>query len=347
MLLNRRTQRIVFTAAYASAIASAACSASDERNQYGSSAGARGVGGASDAFGGLGSGGTAGGQPSLILKDGGLTGPFRAHIEHGGVNVTFLTVACEAGCADVVAIANGGNAPYTFIWEDGSSGAARRVCPAEAATYEVAVTDTGTPRGEFRRDPETVRAALTAQLLRCPGDGGTPSESQLCLLNPSFEGTAVITEFGGFTAPPWSICDPPGSPDIKNASQGWSVPGPEPSNGATYLNMLWWRELWVETVGSPLCEPLVAGKQYSFKVDLSWQGWIEGVTAGHAEFWASHALCGEEQLLWTSPVVESTWRTYCVTFTADQSFTFLKLKPTGLRTGVLVDNITPVARCVP
>ncbi len=100
-------------------------------------------------------------------------------------------------------------------------------------------------------------------------------------------------------------------------------------------------------MSTPLCSPLVAGAEYSFKIDLSWQGFIEGATAGRVEIWGSNAQCGEEQLLWASPRVPETWQNYCVTFTAEQAFTHLQLKPAEQRTGVLIDNIVPVARCAP
>src|SRR5262249_35061120 len=151
------------------------------------------------------------------------------------------------------------------------------------------VTDTGSSSGEIRRSPQTVRASLMAQVVQCPPDGGAapppappapppppPPPGELCLSNPSFEGTAQLTEFGGFNAPPWVICDPPGSPDIRNASIGWTTPGQDPTDGSTYLEILYLSQVWRETLAAPLCAPMVAGKSYSFQIDLSYQGLIEG-----------------------------------------------------------------------
>jgi hypothetical protein len=105
--------------------------------------------------------------------------------------------------------------------------------------------------------------------------------------------------------------------------------------------------VWRETVGEPLCTPMIAGKQYSFRIDLSYQGLIEGSTPGRLEVWASQTSCGEDQLLWTSPVVPHTWQTFCATFTPQQAFTYLQLKPADVGGGVLVDHIVPVAQCPP
>jgi hypothetical protein len=207
----------------------------------------------------------------------------------------------------------------------------------------VTVTDTGIASGELPRAPETTRATLTA-MTSCTPDAG----ASLCVVNPGFEGKAAINELGGFNAPPWSVCDPPGSPDIRNASVGWTTPGPDPTQGATYLEILWLAQPWRETVGEQLCAPLAKGRSYSFQIDLSYyQGTVEGVPPGRLEVRASNAMCGEDQLLWTSPNVGLKWHTYCVTFTAASDYAYIKLEPADQETGVLVDNIVPVAACPP
>jgi hypothetical protein len=62
---------------------------------------------------------------------------------------------------------------------------------------------------------------------------------------------------------------------------------------------------------------------------------------------ASSVSCGEDQLLWTSPTLSLTWQTYCATFTAAADYGYIKLEPADPETGVLVDNIVPVATCAP
>jgi hypothetical protein len=107
---------------------------------------------------------------------GNVSGPsaFSAHVESPrGVVVEFVTLSCANACADVLAVAVGGYEPYTFAWEDGSTSAARRVCPSETTRYEVTVTDAGTS-GEIPKPPRTVKAPLTANLIRCQ-DGGVPA----------------------------------------------------------------------------------------------------------------------------------------------------------------------------
>jgi hypothetical protein len=103
-------------------------------------------------------------------------GAFDAHIEDGDhVEVTIVTLRCAGDCADVEAVATGGQAPYTFVWDDGSTAATRKVCPTSSTNYSVGVTDTGTV-GEFPRPAETVKVPLTARVLSCHDGGATPCE---------------------------------------------------------------------------------------------------------------------------------------------------------------------------
>jgi hypothetical protein len=106
---------------------------------------------------------------------GGFTGSdasaaFDAYIRVGHVAVTFLTLSCSNGCADVEAVPIGGNRPYTFAWDNGSTSATRHVCPASTTAFHVDVTDTATT-GEFPTPAETVRASLTANVIACPEAG--------------------------------------------------------------------------------------------------------------------------------------------------------------------------------
>jgi hypothetical protein len=73
-------------------------------------------------------------------------------------------------CAVVEAVATGGNEPYSFSWDDGSTNPQRQVCPTSTTDFHVKVTDTGTT-GEIPRPAETAQASLTADVLACP-DGG-------------------------------------------------------------------------------------------------------------------------------------------------------------------------------
>jgi hypothetical protein len=103
--------------------------------------------------------------------DAALSGALDAYIEDSKhIAVTFVTLSCDGGCATVQAVGAGGEPPYSFAWEDGSSNAVRKVCPTSTSSYTVTVTDTGSS-GEFPHAAETAKASVTAAVLEC-SDGG-------------------------------------------------------------------------------------------------------------------------------------------------------------------------------
>jgi hypothetical protein len=167
----------------------------------------------------LGCGGNAGNPYSLPVgsDDGGggsfvggddasASGAFDASIEQKHVAVTFVTLTCSDECADVVAVATGGRQPYTFAWDDGSTSAARHVCPTSSTRYSVKVTDTGTS-GELARPAETLQVPLAANVIACPdggaSDGGAPIVywATWTRVQPGSPGTAA----GSFSPPTGSI----------------------------------------------------------------------------------------------------------------------------------------------
>ena len=118
-----------------------------------------GSGGTGDGRGGNSSSGGAGsgGQLSAV-GDAGKS--FAVHFEQGQVEVQTVVLNCAGDCADIVAVATGGYAPYSFAWDDGSTNATRHVCPSSTSSYRVSVTDSGTESGEFSQPPATVQASL-------------------------------------------------------------------------------------------------------------------------------------------------------------------------------------------
>jgi hypothetical protein len=117
-------------------------------------------------------GGDDAGALSLAPGDAASAAALDAFIEENRVQVKFIRVGCSGSCADVEAVATGGHPPYSFAWDNGSTSAARQLCPTSSTTYHVTVTDTGTS-GEFGRAPESVQVSLPASVVSCP-DGGEP-----------------------------------------------------------------------------------------------------------------------------------------------------------------------------
>jgi hypothetical protein len=111
---------------------------------------------------------------NLYLQSGGdaAVAVLDAFIEQNRVAVHVVTLSCEGQCAQVQAVAIGGNPPYTFVWSDGTKGATRSLCPSTTSSFDVTVTDTATS-GELARPSQTARASVTADVLACP-DAGAP-----------------------------------------------------------------------------------------------------------------------------------------------------------------------------
>jgi hypothetical protein len=129
-----------------------------------------------------------------------------AEIEQNQVAVTFVAVACAGDCADVQAVASGGTPPYSFLWDNGSTSAVRRVCPTPDASYDVRVTDTaGT--GEFNQNAQTVTVPLGSRVPACPDGAASDAGSAI----DGAAGTPLGTVTVPGTADLWLAGQPSGS----------------------------------------------------------------------------------------------------------------------------------------
>jgi hypothetical protein len=139
-------------------------------------------------------GGDDAGGGAFVSGDAKAPAALDAYVEESGIRITFVRVACAGDCATVQAIPTGGNAPYTFVWDDGSASATRRVCPLANTSYFVRVSDTGTT-GEFARPSQTVQVPLGAEVLACADAGPSgPCDSLAASFSPG----------GANPAGPWS-----------------------------------------------------------------------------------------------------------------------------------------------
>jgi hypothetical protein len=295
--------------------------------------------------------------PAFAGADGGPA-TLDAQVEQNGVGVQVVVVQCSGGCADIEAVATGGNPPYTFAWSDGPTTAARHVCPAANASYQVQVTDTAST-GELPHSAQTAVARATANVLQCP-DAST-SGSALCITNGSFEGTPETIEafdtIPVFEAPPWDSCETNNStysdstPDIvgpQTLPNYGSGALPAPTDGSTYAHLGYQAPLH-EYVSQKLCSPMAAGGAYSFTVDMASRA---GTLPAQIQVYGSTSDCSRQELLWTSPVLPTQWTRYCVTLRPTADAAYITLDPNGASTSpadvafALVDNLTPVDRCL-
>jgi hypothetical protein len=313
------------------------------------------------------------GGPSLVVvsgADASASTGLDAHIEENHVTVTFVTLGCSGSCADVVAVATGGHAPYTYRWDDGSTSASRHVCPSSTTSYHVKVTDTGTT-GELARPAQSVQVSLAADVIACPDAGyGTgdaaasvPSADACAggIRNPSLEGTPQTAIIGLWDAQGWTQCPFFGGYPtfIANASAptGLGVPLPPPTNGNTYAAIqATTPEAGIFTppgFGQDLCTPISA--RTSFRVDSMWIDLDQNNSSAAApdaslqlQIFGGQSVCSDTDLLWTSPPLTHVWTTYCATLAPSQPTPTLyfngQIKGAN-GTLILVDNIVPVASC--
>ena len=159
------------------------------------------------------------------------------------------------------------------------------------------------------------------------------------VVNPGFEGPPGQH----ITPAPWSTCGI--TPDTQPGQWGVTLP---PSQGSSYVGFVYGSASWQEGASQALSGSMQAGVQYDFTIDLSATpaagGGINPNSFCSMEIWGSNALCGRNELMWTSPVVTHYgWQTYTVSITPTSNWTHIyficNCGPLGY---ILLDNITPL-----
>ena len=133
-----------------------------------------------------------------------------------GAALTRLALACGE-CAEIEAVASGGTPPYQLVWDDQSTEARRRLCPASSSTVSVSVSDTAVAAEEFGHPSATRRESLSVEVGSCttpitkPAAGCHPDEGPRCDLG------------GGKLLPEDLTVDVPGA-TVRYFAQGSSLP---------------------------------------------------------------------------------------------------------------------------
>ncbi|WP_349313871.1 gliding motility-associated C-terminal domain-containing protein [Chitinophaga sp. MM2321] len=165
--------------------------------------------------------------------------------------------------------------------------------------------------------------------------------------NPSLEGPPRAA-----AAPPsWYIIN--NSPDIQPGCCSVSQPA---SDGDTYIGMISSSE-WAEGVSQKLSKEIIAGKTYSFSMDLAYPPVYFGnkICDGAFIIYGGDAIGGKNEILWKSDLFFHTgWRRYTAIFTATRNYKFISLCSyftssctDGKFSAVLVDNLSLVIREIP
>ena len=324
---------------------------------------------AADSGGGGGAGAVgSGGSGAVVVTDGGRLPPVGVPGEQDQLRVEIVALRCAGQCREVVAVAKGGKAPYTFVWENGSTNPVRTLC-ATAPPASVTAKDTGVTTGEFRRDPQTATATVTAGVLSCgardagvsPRDAGPPPRDAappgevLCLSNLSFEGKPSFNYNGPeFDAAPWVVC-PEGTPDIVDGTDFLQENPIRAFHGNTYLRMLEIPTnysvneppMTTEPVSQQLCAPLEAGVTRHLRMHIARSALFGPASL---QVWGAAESCGTAELLASSPDATASWTSYCATLRPTRRTTHLTLAPqvdVGLVNGapIYVDQLELVDSC--
>ena len=262
------------------------------------------------------------------------------------VKLTVRAVDCGS-CFDLLASPKSGVPPFQYEWDDGSNSPNRRACVG-SIDLEVWV---------IVQDATGARSSVHSAVLQTDnGDvspcGPNARQAQMCLMNPSFEGTPGLNTGGNFDAIPWSACVDPASdsgtntPDVANNGLDWTtVVAPVPRDGDTYLALA-----TAEQASQALCEPLTAQSTTKLLVDAMRLD-LGGSPNMFLQIWGGvSSNCSQRQLLWVSPVLNTSWETYCVTLEPREYMDQITLRaetpmPTLTASFLVVDNLLPVDEC--
>lgn len=236
--------------------------------------------------------------------------------------IEIVTLSCAGECAEVQAVARGGNPPYAFAWNDGSTEAIRELCPTETSSFEVTATDTAIETDEFSYEGSSETARVTANVLECETDAGPPPLDGSVV--PPEETCIDITALDPLGTAPWQRCPP--SPELIHPTTGATLADcaqilagdPRIDSYLRYASYDG-APTEQESLGGKLCAPLRAGQ--ITQVSIAFTGAIGGGgelefpsldTTFDMELWGGSTPCDKGELLWSTSQVFFGSGIHCV-----------------------------------
>ena len=203
-----------------------------------------------------------------------------------------------------------------------------------------------------------------------PGD---ECGAEIIITNPSFE-IDSLSGGGCFSAPnPWIDCMTYTSSNgtvqttTPDTQPGCYFVETEPSEGDNYIgighilnydiiNPTMEMDQWQEGISQQLTSPMIANTAYTFTIDLAnaltadpWNESGTTTTIGEIRVFGGFDSCSEEELLWSSGLIENTqWETYTAEFIPNSNYTHILFQAfnTGLEQNTsytLMDNLSNIS----
>lgn len=224
------------------------------------------------------------------------------------MEIEIVTLSCAGECAEVQAVARGGNPPYTFAWSDGLTDPTRNLCPNATTSFEVTAKDTPIETDEFAYAGMSETARVTANVLDCTSDGGMPAIDGS--VQQPMDGCIALTSSDEL--PPWQRCPP--SPELIHPITGARLADcetsfPDERHVDSYMRFAVYdgAPAEQESLGGKLCVPLRAGVAVDGGLFIGGgitapdgSAFLSFDTTFDIELWGGSSPCSTDELLWST-----------------------------------------------
>jgi hypothetical protein len=221
--------------------------------------------------------------------------------------LTVTTVACSISIA----------CSWTKVGGNGDVGIQK---PAPESAVAVAMRDA--PSSQDAATVGAAQAGASAQSL----PSAAPIPADLCIENPSFEGTPALDSVPSG----WTTCS--GTPDLGPVAGSIMAA----SAGASYLQLQAGQN--TESVSAPVCAAARA-RPLRFQIDLGMLSPPLTLVVGvippqelQLQLWGGREPCALDELLWASPVITrlNAWQSVCGTLEPQPELRFVTWRPVDI-----------------
>lgn len=161
--------------------------------------------------------------------------------------------------------------------------------------------------------------------------GISSAQVVMTLINPSFEGIALIGESSKRMKSPlegwqvWCLFESKSTPDIHGHFTNFWNTGTQPFHGETFVGLVAREDSTWECLGQYLEEPLQAEGTYALSITVCQDpGFLGFMNPTVIRIWGTNEEYGFEELLATSePVINPKWKEYTFDLLPSKSYQYL------------------------